>query len=139
MNYCILTLHNLHTTIPKKKKLNFLPKFWWSPTRRQTFTSHMAISVTKMNTRKFRRKCYYRKITQYYLQTSGNLNFIQIFISYRIVNTLTLGYEKGSLMLYGEIITAFSENNAKHINRQCWEKVDFLNVKFVTHKVTTGF
>jgi hypothetical protein len=99
----------------------------------------MAISVTKMNTRKFRRKCYYRKITQYYLQTSGNLNFIQIFISYRIVNTLTLGYEKGSLMLYGEIITAFSENNAKHINRQCWEKVDFLNVKFVTHKVTTGF
>jgi len=41
-------------------------------------------------------------------------------------------------MLYREIIAAFFQIHTKHINTQCGQNVELLNVKLVVHMVTTG-
>ena len=41
-------------------------------------------------------------------------------------------------MLYRKIIADCSEIHTKHINTQCGQKVQLLNVKLVVHIVTTG-
>ena len=41
-------------------------------------------------------------------------------------------------MLYREIIVVCSEIHTKHINTFCGQNVEFVNVKLVVHKVTTG-
>ena len=41
-------------------------------------------------------------------------------------------------MLYSEIIAVCSQIHTKHINTQCGQDVDLLNVKLVVHIVTTG-
>jgi len=40
-------------------------------------------------------------------------------------------------MLYREIIAVCSQIHTKHINKQCGQKVEFLNVKLAVHIVTT--
>jgi len=40
-------------------------------------------------------------------------------------------------MLYKEIIALCSEIHTKHINTQCRQNVELLNVKLVVHIVTT--
>jgi len=41
-------------------------------------------------------------------------------------------------MLYREIIAVCSIIRTKHINTQCGQKVELLNVKLMVHKVITG-
>jgi len=41
-------------------------------------------------------------------------------------------------MLYREIITVYSQIHTKHINTQCRQNVELLNVKLAVHTVTTG-
>jgi len=41
-------------------------------------------------------------------------------------------------MPYREIIAVCSQNHIKHINTQCGQNVDLLNVKLTVHIVTTG-
>jgi len=41
-------------------------------------------------------------------------------------------------MLYGEIIAVCSQINTKHINTQCGQNVELLNVILAVHIVTTG-
>jgi hypothetical protein len=41
-------------------------------------------------------------------------------------------------MLYREIITVCSQIHSKHINTQCGQNLESLNVKLVVHIVTTG-
>jgi len=41
-------------------------------------------------------------------------------------------------MLYREIRAVCSEIHTKHINTQCGQNVELLNVKLVVHIVTTG-
>ena len=41
-------------------------------------------------------------------------------------------------MLYREIIAVCSEIHTKHINTQCGQNVELLNVKLVVHIMTTG-
>jgi len=41
-------------------------------------------------------------------------------------------------MLYREIIAVCSQIQAKHINTQCWQNVEMLNVNLAVHIVTTG-
>jgi len=41
-------------------------------------------------------------------------------------------------MLYREIIAVCSQIHTKHINTQCGQNVELLNVKLVVHIVTTG-
>jgi hypothetical protein len=41
-------------------------------------------------------------------------------------------------MLYREIIAVCSQIHTKHINTQCGQKVELLNVKLAVHIVTTG-
>jgi hypothetical protein len=41
-------------------------------------------------------------------------------------------------MLYREIIAVCSDIHTKHINTQCGQNVEFVNVKLVVHIVTTG-
>ena len=40
-------------------------------------------------------------------------------------------------MLYTEIIAVCSQINTKHINTQCGQNVELLNVKLAVHIVTT--
>jgi len=40
-------------------------------------------------------------------------------------------------MLYREIMAVCSEIHTKHINTQCGQKVELLNVKLAVHIVTT--
>ena len=40
-------------------------------------------------------------------------------------------------MLYSEIIAVCSEIHQKHINIQCGQNVQFVNVKLVVHHVTS--
>jgi len=42
------------------------------------------------------------------------------------------------LMLYREIIAVGSQIHTKHINTQCGQNVELLNVKLAVHIVTTG-
>ena len=42
------------------------------------------------------------------------------------------------LMLYREIIAVCSEIHIKHITTHCGQNVEFVNVKLVVHRVTTG-
>ena len=42
------------------------------------------------------------------------------------------------LMLYRVIIVVCSQIHAKHINTECRQNVELLNVKLVVHIVTTG-
>jgi len=42
-------------------------------------------------------------------------------------------------MLYREIIAVCSQIHTKHINTQCGQKVELLNVRLVVRIVTTGF
>jgi len=41
-------------------------------------------------------------------------------------------------MLYREIIAVCSQIHTKHTNILCGQNVEFVNVKLVVHKVTTG-
>ena len=41
-------------------------------------------------------------------------------------------------MLYREIIAVCSEIHTKHTNTLCGQNVEFVNVKLVVYKVTTG-
>ena len=41
-------------------------------------------------------------------------------------------------MLYREIIAVFSQIHTKHINTQCGQNIELLNVKLAVHIVTTG-
>jgi hypothetical protein len=41
-------------------------------------------------------------------------------------------------MLYRKIIAVCAEIHTKHINTQCGQNVEFVNVKLVVHIVTTG-
>jgi len=41
-------------------------------------------------------------------------------------------------MVYREIIAVYSSIHTKHINAQCGQKVELLNVKLAVHIVTTG-
>ena len=41
-------------------------------------------------------------------------------------------------MLYREIIAVCSQIHTKHINTVCGQNVEFVNVKLVVHKLTTG-
>jgi hypothetical protein len=41
-------------------------------------------------------------------------------------------------MLYREIIAVCSEIHTKHINALCGQNEEFVSVKLVVHKVTTG-
>ena len=41
-------------------------------------------------------------------------------------------------MLFREIIAVFSQIHTKHINTLCGQNVEFVNVKLVVIKVTTG-
>jgi hypothetical protein len=41
-------------------------------------------------------------------------------------------------MLYREIIAVCSQIRTKHINTQCGQKVELLNVNLAVHIVTTG-
>ena len=50
---------------------------------------------------------------------------------------LNLGYKSSHLMLYGEIIAVGSEIHTKHINTQCGQNVELLNVKVAVYIVTT--
>ena len=80
----------------------------------------------------------YRQETFLILKIKINLNIIQIFSSYRPVNTHRLGYKANRLMTYREIIAVFSEIHKKPIIALCGPKVRCVNVKLVVHKVTTG-
>ena len=42
------------------------------------------------------------------------------------------------LMFYSEIFAVCSKIHKKHINIQCEQKVELLNVKLAVHIVTTG-
>jgi hypothetical protein len=46
---------------------------------------------------------------------------------YRTVNTLPLSY-KNQPMLYGEIISVCSQIHKQHLNIQCGQNVEFVNV-----------
>ena len=56
---------------------------------------------------------------------------------YRAVNTVSV-IKTSQLILYREIIAAFSEIHTIHINTVCGQNVELLNVKLVVHIVTTG-
>jgi hypothetical protein len=62
----------------------------------------------------------------------------KIYIFYRAVNTLPLGYKTSQLLLYREIIAVCSEIRTKHINTVCGQNVELLSVKLAVHIVTTG-
>jgi len=50
-----------------------------------------------------------------------------------------VGFIKTSyLMLYREIMAVCSQIHTKHINTQCGQNVELLNVKLAVHIVTTG-
>jgi hypothetical protein len=57
-----------------------------------------------------------------------NVEFVNVFSSYRAVNTLRLGYKTSQLMLYSEIIAVCSEIRTKHTNTLCGQNVEFVNV-----------
>jgi hypothetical protein len=73
------------------------------------------------------------------------------FVFVRLVWTLPQNYDKPALdlnvqqsvpcskhrMLYREIIAVCSQIHAKHINTLCGQNLEFLNVIFVVHTVTT--
>jgi hypothetical protein len=41
-------------------------------------------------------------------------------------------------MLYREIIAVCSQIHAKHINTQCGQNIEFVNIKLAVRIVTTG-
>jgi hypothetical protein len=59
-------------------------------------------------------------------------------IPYRAVNTLRLGNTNQPVNVYREIIAVCSQIHTKHINTQCKQNVELLNVKLVVDIVTTA-
>jgi len=56
----------------------------------------------------------------------------------RSKHTASIIKKTSQLMLYREIIAVCSEIHTKHINTQCGQKVELLNVKLVVYIVTAG-
>jgi len=63
--------------------------------------------------------------------TSCNVQLVPRSKHFSIIKT-------SQLMLYREIIAAFSQIRTEHINTLCGQNVDLLNVKLTVHTVTTG-
>jgi hypothetical protein len=66
-----------------------------------------------------------------------SLNYREILIPYRAVNTPLSVIQTSQLMLYRETIAVCSEIHTKHINTLCGQNVELLNVKLAVHIVTT--
>jgi hypothetical protein len=69
------------------------------------------------------------------LEMKINLNYIEIFISYKAVNILRLAYKILSVHFFTEISALFSETRK---NALCGLKVEFCMLNVVAYELTTG-
>ena len=65
----------------------------------------------------------------YPLIPDTGVNFLLRCSPCRAVNTHRLVIQTSQLMLYREIIAVCSEIHTKHINTQCGQNTEFLNIK----------